>query len=150
MIKRKYSAWLEEVAWYVTCRNYRSLALQKSCAFSKIVKRCSINSTLQVEWIVCKGHMQELRAESMWIIHSNLHLQMGGVLTMQTLQVKRKCQLVVRLKANKCYQELLCYLFSYINLLNQQTSLVDSRLLAGFRPLAPDLELSPVSNLVWW
>ena len=34
------------------------------------------------------------------------------------LRVKRRCQLVVRLKANKCYQELLCYLSSYINFLN--------------------------------
>ena len=34
------------------------------------------------------------------------------------LRVKRRCQLVVRLKANKCYQELLRYLSSYINLLN--------------------------------
>ena len=34
------------------------------------------------------------------------------------LKVKRKCQLVVRLKANKYYHGLLCYLSSYINLLN--------------------------------
>ena len=33
-------------------------------------------------------------------------------------RVKRRCQLVVRLKANKCYQELLHYLSSYINFLN--------------------------------
>ena len=33
-------------------------------------------------------------------------------------RVKRWCQLVVKLKANKCYQELLYSLFSYINLLN--------------------------------
>ena len=31
-------------------------------------------------------------------------------------EFKRRCQLVVRLKANKCYQELLCFLSSYINL----------------------------------
>ena len=43
---------------------------------------------------------------------------MGGVITVQTLRVKRRCQLVIRLKANKCYQELLCFLSSYINLLN--------------------------------
>ena len=30
-------------------------------------------------------------------------------------RVKHRCQLVVRLKVNKYYQELLCYLFSYIN-----------------------------------
>ena len=34
------------------------------------------------------------------------------------LKIKRKCLFVVKLKANKCYQESLCYLLSYINLLN--------------------------------
>ena len=33
-------------------------------------------------------------------------------------RVKRRCQLIIRLKANKCYQELLCYLSYYINFLN--------------------------------
>ena len=33
-------------------------------------------------------------------------------------EFERRCQLVVRLKANKYYQELLCFLSSYINLLN--------------------------------
>ena len=32
------------------------------------------------------------------------------------MESKRRCQLVVRLKANKCYQELLCYLSSHIGL----------------------------------
>ena len=35
-----------------------------------------------------------------------------------SLRIKRRCQLVVKLKANKYYQELLCYLFFYINFLN--------------------------------
>ena len=40
-------------------------------------------------------------------------------LTVRTLQESKcRCQLVVRLKANECYQKLLCYLSSYINLLN--------------------------------
>ena len=56
--------------------------------------------------------------------------------------------MVVRLKANECYQELLRYLSSYINLLNQQASLVGSRPLAGSKTLAPDSELSPVLDLV--
>ena len=34
------------------------------------------------------------------------------------LRVKRRCQLIVRLKANKSYHKLLCYLSSYINFLN--------------------------------
>ena len=33
-------------------------------------------------------------------------------------ELEHKCQLVVRLKANKFYQELLCFLSFYINLLN--------------------------------
>ena len=33
-------------------------------------------------------------------------------------ELERRCQLVIRLKANKYYQELLCSLSSYINLLN--------------------------------
>ena len=43
---------------------------------------------------------------------------MSKVVTVRTLQVKCRCQFVVRLKANKCYQELLCFLSSYINLLD--------------------------------
>ena len=35
-----------------------------------------------------------------------------------SLKVKCRCQLVVRLKANKCYQELPCSLSFYINFLN--------------------------------
>ena len=63
------------------------------------------------------GHVQGSRAGGMRVARGDLHLRMGGVIV-QTLRVKRKCQLVVRLKANECYQELLRYLSSYINLLN--------------------------------
>ena len=41
---------------------------------------------------------------------------MGGVIIVQTFQVKRRYQLVVRLKAIKSIKELLCFLSSYINL----------------------------------
>ena len=87
----------------------------------------------------------------MRVTQSDLHLQMGGVVTVQTLRVKRRCQLVVRLKANKCYQKLLCYLSSYINLLNLlnlKASAVGSWPLAGSRPLAPDPDLRPLAVLV--
>ena len=71
-------------------------------------------------WVHVQGwdHVQGSRAGGIWVAWSDLHLRMGGVLTVQTLQVKRRCQLVVKLKANKCYQELLRSLSSYINLLN--------------------------------
>ena len=54
----------------------------------------------------------------MRVAYSDLHLRMGGVIIVLTLWGKRRCQFVVRIKANKCFQEFLCYLSSYINLLN--------------------------------
>ena len=36
-----------------------------------------------------------------------------GVNVKASSRAKRRCQLIVRLKANKCYQEFLCYLSSY-------------------------------------
>ena len=115
--------------WYVTCWHYGSSTLWRSCAFGEIVKRCSINSTPRVELhqdhvqgsrgeIKCKGYVDRSRAGGMQVARGDLHSRMGGVITVQTLRVKRSCQLVVRLKANKCYQGFLCYLSSYINLLN--------------------------------
>ena len=68
--------------------------------------------------VMCKGHVEGSRAGGMQVAWGDLHLQIGRVITVQTLWVKRKCQLVVRLKANKSYQELFCSLSSYINLLN--------------------------------
>ena len=58
------------------------------------------------------------RAGGMRVARGDLYLQMGGVVTVQTLRVKRRCQLIIRLKANKCYQKLLRSLSPYINLLN--------------------------------
>ena len=109
-----YSAWTEEVTWYVTCWYYRSLALQKSCAFGEILKRCSIDSTPQIELsctrATCRGHGVRSRAEFtcrgcvQGICRSDLHLRMGGGFnSANSFKVKRRCQLVVRLKANKYY-----------------------------------------------
>ena len=39
-------------------------------------------------------------------------------------KVKRKYQLIIRLKANKCYRGLLCYLFSYNILILQTPELI--------------------------
>ena len=65
-----------------------------------------------------QGSNEGLAYRGMQVTQHDLHLQMGGVITVQTFRVKRRYQLVVRLKANKYYQELLRYLSSYINLLN--------------------------------
>ena len=59
-------------------------------------------------------------------------------------RVKHRCQLVIRRKANKCYPELLCYLSSYINLLNLLNLQGLRRrflVLAGPRPLPSDPDL---------
>ena len=93
------------------------------------MKRCSIDSTPRIEWAAQRpragvtgwDHVQGSRAGSMRVARSDLYLRMGGVITMHTLRVKRICQLVVRLKANKCYQELLCYLSFYINNITDTT-----------------------------
>ena len=99
------------------------------------MKRCSIDSTPRIELrctkatcrsqrvrsragVTCKGHVEESRAGDMRVARGDLHLWICRVITVQTLRVKCRCQLVVKLKANKCYQRLLCYLSSYINLLN--------------------------------
>ena len=76
---------------------------------------------VQGSWgeVTCKGHVQRLSAGDMQFARSDLHLQMGGGFnSTNSFRVKRRCQLLVRLKANKCYQGLLCYLSSYINFLN--------------------------------
>ena len=52
---------------------------------------------------MCRGYGVKSRAGGMRVGQGDLHLQIGGVIIVQTLQVKRGCQLVVRLKANKCY-----------------------------------------------
>ena len=72
--------------------------------------------------------MQETRAGVMWkglhakrmrVARSDLHLQTGkGFNNADFFKVKCRCQLVVKLKANKYYQGLLCYLSFYIKLLN--------------------------------
>ena len=99
-----------------------------------------------------KGHVQESRARGIQVAQNDLHLQIDEVITVQSLWVKRKCQLVVRLKANKCYQELLCFLSSYMNLVKLlnfqglrgrllttgrfQTSSPWSKLLTNYKTLA--------------
>ena len=85
----------------------------KSCAFGKILKMCEIDSTPWVELNWMKSRTK-VTCEDKWLREKD-----------NSLRVKRRCQLVVRLKANKCYQELLSSLSSYINLLNLKASTVD-------------------------
>ena len=54
--------------------------------------------------------MQGSRAGATLITRSALHLQIGGVIIVRTLQVKCRYQLVVKLKAIECYERLLYYL----------------------------------------
>ena len=69
--------------------------------------------------IACKSHRIRSRVKGMRVAQGDLHLEMGEV---QKWRLKHKCQLVVRLKVNKYYQKLLCYLSFYINLLNIKLS----------------------------
>ena len=73
-------------------------------------------------------------------------------LTVRTLwKSKRRCELVITLKANKYYLELLSSLTSYINLLNflnLKASAVGFWPLAGSIPLAPDPNLRLLAVLV--
>ena len=68
-----------------------------------------------------------------------------------SLRVKHRCQLVIRLKANKYYPEFLSFLSFYINLLNLlnlKASAVSSWPLAGSRPLVSDPDLRPLAVFV--
>ena len=148
--------------WYVTYWYYRTLALQNSCAFGKTVKRSSINSIPQIELscikatcrsndvrscaeITCRGHVDHLEQFAFtneWSYNS-AEVTYG----MDSSRVMCKCQLIVRLKANKCYQEWLCYLSFYIDFLNiRLCSWLEP--LAGSRSLAPDPVLTPVPDLI--
>ena len=123
---------------YVTWWHLGSSALQKF-ALSEKLWRC-VQSTQLCELSLTKwDHVQKSRVKVN---------DQGKRITLWELE--RRCQLVIRLKANKCYQELLCYLSSYINLLNLlnlKASAVGSWPLAGSRPLAPDPDLWPTLNL---
>ena len=81
------------------------------------VQRSRVRSRARVTgWAHVQGSRGEgLRAKGMRVAWRDLHLQMGGV---QQLKVKCRCQFVLKLKANKSYQELFYFLSSYINLLN--------------------------------
>ena len=77
--------------------------------------------------VTCKSHVQGLYAGIICKSHIQRSYKLPGAICIykwtefnstESLRVKYRCQLVVRLKANNCYQELLCYLSSYINSLN--------------------------------
>ena len=102
------------------------MALQRSCIFSKTIKKCSIDLTPQVELaaqrlqqrsctrVIYSGHVQGSYPLSKVICIYKLEEFNSA----DSLRIKCNCQLVVRLKANKCYQRLLCYLSFYIILPN--------------------------------
>ena len=95
------------------------------------MKKYSINLTLQVELArqilqvaaIDKGHVQGLYAGVTYSNYVNYSEQSAftnrwSCNNTDFLRDKHRCQLVVRLKANKYYQELLGYLPYYINFLN--------------------------------
>ena len=125
----------------------------KKLRFGQNQNRYSINSTPQAsqrpnarvtEW----GHMQGWRGEvtckgytscSGWTAFMN-----GWSCNSVNSLSQHRCQLVVRLKANKCYQKLFSFLSFYINLLNSfnlRASAVSAWPLPGSKPLAPNLNL---------
>ena len=95
------------------------------------MKRCSINSTPRIELsctkATCRGHGVRSRTRVTGWGHVQRVYELPGVICIykwaqfngaDSLRVKRKYQLVVKLKANKYYPKLLSFLSSYINLLN--------------------------------
>ena len=100
--------------------------LKKLCFWQnreKVFNR--LNSRNWVE--LHKGHVQESKGEVMCKSHAQGACKLTGVICIYEwaefndgdfLRVKCKCQLVVRLNANKCYKELLRSLSSDINFLN--------------------------------
>ena len=121
----------EEMFNWLNSTNWVEL-IKTTCSCQRVRSRAGVTCRGHVQGsragVTCRGHIQGSVTGSMWVVQGDLHLQMGGVITVQTLRVKCRCQLVVRLKANECYQELLRYLSSYINLLN-------IRLCSGLWPL---------------
>ena len=91
---------------YVTWWHFSSLALQKVALLEKSW-RCLQSTQLRELSLTGWGYVQKSRAKMN---------EQERKITLQELECRY--QLVVRLKANKCYQELFCSLSSYINLLN--------------------------------
>ena len=102
----------------LTLRNFgalKKLHFWQNC--EEVLNQLNSASELRCTKATCRGHGVRSHAEvlcrGMQVARSDLHLWIDRVIIVRILWVKRKCQLVVRLKANKCYQELLCYLSSY-------------------------------------
>ena len=98
----------------------------KSCAFGKTVKKCSIDLTWQIKLsctkVTCRSHKVKLRAGVTCRNYVQGACKLPKVICIykwvelykvDSSKIKYKCQLVVRIKANECYQELLSYLSFY-------------------------------------
>ena len=76
-----------------------------------------LNSVSWVELgeVTCRGHVsyQEKSAFTGWRGIVGRNGKSDGFNVRASLRAKHRYQLIVRLKANKCYQELFCYLSSY-------------------------------------
>ena len=135
----------------------------RSCAFGKTVKMSSINSTPQIELSYIKGTWRSYRVKSCAEVMCRDHVDypeqsafINGwscnsvevTCGVHCSRVKRGCQLVVRLKANKCYQELLCYSSSYIKFQNYQASLIGSILSISFAAMLAMIVLAFVWSII--
>ena len=95
----------------------RIFVISKRCAFGKITKSCWIDSTPWVGSmgvVIWEGYVRwlwfQISLEWMRVKRSD---EEKGKLTFQSF--KRRCQLIIRLKAIKSIKKLLYFLSSYIN-----------------------------------
>ena len=105
--------------------NERSQMLHHVLITSGDKKRSSQNSAIKQNCIqkdcgqeYCKGKMRNYKGACLWkcaTVSRNTDGEM--VWSQDSTKLKRRCQLVVRLKAVEYYKGLLCYLSSYLHLL---------------------------------
>ena len=146
---------MEEVTWYVTCWYYGSWRSKNVVFLAKPWRGVQLTQLYKLSWAA-----QSPRAGVTRWGHVQGECELFGVMCIYKwakfnnadfLRVKRRCQLVVRLKAKEYYLELLSFLSSYINflnLLNLKASAVGSWPLAGSRLLALDSDLRPLAILI--
>ena len=73
----------------------------KSCALGGTLKRCLIDSTLQVELKKKKGSREKSREVQDFLFAQSQRRRKARSFNQNFLRVKHRCGLVIRLKANK-------------------------------------------------
>ena len=87
----------------------------KNCAFRETSKKCSINSTSQVRFSWRKVTW-EITCGAGVLVWLKSKSKKDKSFNQKFLRVKRRYRLMVRLKAIKCIEKLLCFLSFHINL----------------------------------